>query len=117
MFDRSVGGAQRQALAWVGEGSENLSGVGSSKISRLSGDTRPRLFEVISRPIAARSTCEVDVADLDLAAFIVVTTVEALTHSAVLDRPDILADEKAGACVDEVTRLVLRYLRTPSPPR
>src|SRR5271165_2011430 len=57
---------------------------------------------------------EIDVADLDLATFILVTTVEALTHSAVLRRPDILADEKAEEFVDEVTRLVLRYLRTPS---
>ena len=40
-----------------------------------------------------------------------------LTHSAVLRRPDILADEKAGEFVDEVTRLVLRYLRTPLPLR
>ncbi len=58
---------------------------------------------------------EIDVADLDLAAFVLVTTVEALTHSAVLRRPDILADEKAGAFIEEVTRLVLQYLRT-SPP-
>ncbi len=57
---------------------------------------------------------EIDVADLDLAAFILATTVEALTHSAVLHRPDVLADEKAGAFVNEVTGLVLRYLRTPS---
>ena len=56
---------------------------------------------------------KIAVADLDLAAFIFVTTVEALTHSAVLRNPDILADEKAKAFVDEVTRLVLRYLRTP----
>ncbi len=60
---------------------------------------------------------EIDVANLDLAAFILVTTVEALTHSAVLSRPDILADEKAGAFIDEVTRLVLRYLRPSSRPR
>jgi AcrR family transcriptional regulator len=60
---------------------------------------------------------EIDVTDLDLAAFVLVTTVEALTHSAVLRRPDVLADEKAGEFVDEVTRLVLRYLRTPSPLR
>jgi AcrR family transcriptional regulator len=58
---------------------------------------------------------EIDVANLDLAAFILVTTVEALTHSAVLSRPDILADEKAGEFVDEVTGLVLRYLRAPPP--
>ena len=60
---------------------------------------------------------EIDVADLDLAAFILVTTVEALTHSAALRRPDVLADGKASEFVDEVTRLVLRYLRTPSSPR
>ena len=59
---------------------------------------------------------EIEVEDLDLAAFVTVTTVEALTHSAVLHRPDILADDKAEAFVDEVTGLVLRYLRTPSPP-
>lgn len=60
---------------------------------------------------------EIDVADLDLAAFVLATTVEALTHSAVLRRPDILAEGKAADFVDEVTGLVLRYLRTSSPRR
>jgi AcrR family transcriptional regulator len=55
---------------------------------------------------------EIDVADLDLAAFICVTVVEALTHAAVLRRPDILAGERAGQFVDDVTRLLVRYLRT-----
>ena len=55
---------------------------------------------------------EIDVEDLDLAAFVVVTAVEALTHAAVLHRPDILTDEKARPFVDDVTRLVVRYLRT-----
>jgi AcrR family transcriptional regulator len=54
---------------------------------------------------------EIDVEDLDLAAFVVVTVVEALTHAAVLRRPDILADEKAQKFLDDVTRLVVRYLR------
>jgi AcrR family transcriptional regulator len=54
---------------------------------------------------------EIDVADLDVAAFICVTAVEALTHAAVLRRPDILTDEKAEKFVDEVTDLVVRYLR------
>jgi AcrR family transcriptional regulator len=54
---------------------------------------------------------EIDVADLDLAAFVLVTIVEALTHTAVLRRPDILADGKAQHFVDDVTRLVVRYLR------
>ena len=57
---------------------------------------------------------EIDVTDLDLAAFILATVVEALTHSAVLRRPDVLADDRAGEFVDEVTQLVIRYLRKPS---
>lgn len=55
---------------------------------------------------------ELDVADPDLAAFVCVTVIEALTHAAVLRRPDILSGEKAGKFVDDVTRLVVRYLRT-----
>lgn len=63
------------------------------------------------RPYLEAHRDEVDVADLDLAAFICVTVVEALTHTAVLHRPDILNDERAEKFVDEVTRLVVRYLR------
>jgi AcrR family transcriptional regulator len=55
---------------------------------------------------------EIDVADLDLAAFVLVTVVEALTHAAVLRRPDILTGDRARHFVDDVTRLVVRYLRT-----
>ena len=54
---------------------------------------------------------EIGIADLDVAAFICVTAVDALTHAAVLRRPDILTDEKAEKFVDEVTGLVVRYLR------
>lgn len=58
---------------------------------------------------------EVDIADLDIAAFICATTIEALTHGAVLHRPDMLIGKKAELFVDEVTQLVLRYLRKSSP--
>jgi|SRR5215475_10283754 len=54
---------------------------------------------------------ELDVADLDLAAFVCVTVVEALTHAAVLRRPDILAGDQAPRFVDDVTRLLVGYLR------
>jgi AcrR family transcriptional regulator len=57
---------------------------------------------------------EIDVADLDLAAFVLTTTVESLTHNAVLHRPEVLADGQAGAFVDEITGLLLRYLRAPA---
>ncbi|MFD1782895.1 TetR/AcrR family transcriptional regulator [Phenylobacterium terrae] len=49
--------------------------------------------------------------DLDMAAFVCVTSVEALTHTAVLHRPDFLTDAAVGALVEEATRLVLGYLR------
>jgi len=55
---------------------------------------------------------ELRVADLELASFVCVATVEALTHAAVLNRPDVLSD-KAGVFTDEVTRLVVGYLRGP----
>jgi hypothetical protein len=40
-----------------------------------------------------------------------VHAVEALTHPAVLYRPEVLSDDKANAFVDEVTALILRYLK------
>jgi AcrR family transcriptional regulator len=49
--------------------------------------------------------------DLDLAAFICVSSIEALTHTAILHRPEILSDDAVGDLVDEATRLVLGYLR------
>jgi len=54
---------------------------------------------------------EIDVADLDLAAFICVTTVEAVTHAAVMYRPEVIDDHKADTFVDDVAGLVIRYLR------
>jgi AcrR family transcriptional regulator len=49
--------------------------------------------------------------DLDLAAFVCVTSIEALTHTAVLHRSEFLSDEAVGTLVDEATVLVLRYLQ------
>jgi AcrR family transcriptional regulator len=54
---------------------------------------------------------ELDIVDPDVAAFVCVTAVEALTHAAVVRRPESLTVEKAEALVDNVTRLVVRYLR------
>ena len=54
---------------------------------------------------------ELRTTDLELAAYVCVTSIEALTHTAVLHRSDILSDEGVERLVDEVTRLVVRYLR------
>lgn len=45
--------------------------------------------------------------DLDLAAFLVVTTIEAVTHAAVIMHPELL---ESATFVDEATALVVRYL-------
>ena len=52
---------------------------------------------------------EIRVADLKLAAFVCVTSIEALTHTAVLHHK-MVSDEATGALIDQVTRLVVGYL-------
>lgn len=46
--------------------------------------------------------------DYNLAAFLIVQAVESITHAAVIDQPELLEREDL---VDEVTELVVRYLR------
>jgi AcrR family transcriptional regulator len=98
------------------------------KLHRILTEEIPRTGQLANIEAVEREACavlreyfeahrgEIEARDSDLAAFIFVTTVEALTHSAVLNRPDVLAGEKAEEFTDEVTRLALRYLRTSSPP-
>jgi AcrR family transcriptional regulator len=50
---------------------------------------------------------DVVVEDLDMAAFLAVTSVEAMTHAAVLRRPELLDSPRF---VEEVASLVVRYL-------
>jgi AcrR family transcriptional regulator len=49
--------------------------------------------------------------DLDLASFVCVTSIEALTHTAVLHRSDFLSEDAVGTLVEEAARLILGYLR------
>lgn len=57
---------------------------------------------------------EIRMVDLGIAAFVCGTSIEALTHTAVLHRTDMLTDEAVGTLIDEATRLVIGYLQ-PSP--
>ena len=54
---------------------------------------------------------ELRVNDLDIASFVCVTVIEALTHNAVLHSSKMLADEAMDAFIDETTRLVTGYLK------
>ena len=49
--------------------------------------------------------------DLELAAFVCVTSIEALAHTAVLHNSQKLSGEAVKALVDEATRLVVGYLK------
>ena len=54
---------------------------------------------------------ELRIVDVGLAAFVCVISIEALPHTAVLHRSDMLADETVGTLVDEAMRLVVGYLQ------
>jgi AcrR family transcriptional regulator len=54
---------------------------------------------------------ELRTVNLGLASFVCVTSIEALTHMAVLHRSEMLSDKTVGTLVDEATHLVMRYLR------
>lgn len=58
-----------------------------------------------------RRRSEIRVADLKLASFICVTSIEALTHTAVLHRK-MLADGEVESLIDATTRLIFGYLTT-----
>ena len=54
---------------------------------------------------------ELRAVDLGLATFVCVTSIEAITHTAVLHHAEMLSDGAIETLVDEATRLVLRYLK------
>jgi AcrR family transcriptional regulator len=62
----------------------------------------------LTRLYLSQHQSEIAPRDLELAAFIVVNTVEALTHAAVIDRPELLARPEL---VDEISACVVRYLK------
>jgi AcrR family transcriptional regulator len=48
--------------------------------------------------------------DLDLAAFVCVSSIEAVTHTAVLHHSEMLSDDRAAALIDDTTTLIVGYL-------
>jgi AcrR family transcriptional regulator len=63
------------------------------------------------RAYLERHRDELRVDDLDLASFVCVTSIEALTHNAVLHYSRMLADDTMEALIDEAARLVTGYLQ------
>lgn len=64
------------------------------------------------RTYLERRSDELRATDLELASFVCVTAIEAVTHAAVLHNPAMLRDAAAvRALIDETTRLVVGYLQ------
>jgi len=81
------------------------------RVGRLEAiDAFGRRYQEMFRAYLKAHRAEVRAADLDLAAFVCVTTIEALTHRAVLHEK-MLSDAAANALTDAATRLVIGYLK------
>jgi len=63
------------------------------------------------RTYLERHRDELRVDDLELASFVCVTSIEALTHNAVLHHSKTMSDETMEALIDEAARLMTRYLK------
>ncbi len=64
----------------------------------------------VFRTYLERHRDELRVDDLELASFVCVTAIEALTHNAVLHQSKMLSDETMETLIDEGARLVTGYL-------
>ena len=80
------------------------------KVAVITGASQG-MGEALVRAYLEGHSDELRKVDLGLAAFVCVTSIEALTHTAVLHRSDMLSDEAVGTLVDEATRLVVGYLQ------
>jgi len=75
-------------------------------------ETFSRENYALFRAYLERHSDELRAVDLELASFVCVTSIEALTHSAVLHNPEMLSDDAAvKAFIDETTRLIVGYLQ------
>lgn len=81
-------------------------------VPSIGGLTETKVVEdaattLLARFLKARAS-DLRPLDFDLSAFMLVHAVEALTHAAVLERPELL---KGDAFVNEASRMILGYLR------
>ncbi|GLQ95600.1 TetR/AcrR family transcriptional regulator [Dyella mobilis] len=76
-------------------------------------DTHGRQIHALFLAYLQAHKHELRVPDVSLAAFVCVTSIEALTHNAVLHHPEMLTDKATKTLIDEASRLVIGYLQAP----
>jgi AcrR family transcriptional regulator len=79
------------------------------KLEKL--ETFNRENYTLFRTYLERHRDELRIDDLELASFVCVTSIEALTHNAVLHYSKLISDETMEALIDEGARLVTGYLK------
>jgi AcrR family transcriptional regulator len=84
-----------------------MEGIPRSAIVSTANDVEQKAT-AIARAYLEVHKKEIRPKNLDLAASIVVGTIESLTHGAVLHRPSLLS---GGELAEEITELVVRYLK------
>jgi hypothetical protein len=88
----------------------SIAPVISSVQANMQNDLAAPQARLLSAAYLEAHKHELRAVDLELASFVCVTSIEALTHTAVL-HSKMLSDEAIGALVDEATRLIVRYLQ------
>lgn len=114
LTDRSLPSAVRGLIEGMLEGVMVEPELHQALVEQVPPDARPergpileeRIQQIIRDYIDKHRT-ELRQRDSDLAAFVVVQTVRALTHAATLERPEYLRD---GRLVEEITDLLVGYL-------
>lgn len=82
------------------------------RVGKLEGlETFNRENYRLFRTYLASHRAELSVEDLELASFVCVTSIEALTHNAVLHYSKMLSNETMEVLIDETARLVTGYLK------
>jgi hypothetical protein len=94
----------RETILGRRNGIEQHDGADLAAMTRAVGDH-------MHEHLLASHPAELRVDDLELASFVCVTSIEALTHNAVLHYSGMLSDPAMEALIDEGTRLVTGYLK------
>jgi len=79
------------------------------KLQKISDSSRANITRF--REFLDSHQKEIRTLDLDLAAFVCVSSIEALTHNAVLHHAETFSTEAMHGLADEATRLIVGYLK------
>lgn len=81
------------------------------RAGKLDVEASNREVHALVRALLERRRSELRRIDLDLAAFVCVSTIEAIAHNTVLNPAGVLSEKMMKTLVDETTRMVVGFLK------